>query len=167
MEDRGLIAMFARHPVAGNLLMWILILFGIWGASTISRQVLPNFTIEKIRVTVQWPGASPEDIESNVLDAIEPEIRFLEKVNRVDSVAAEGRAEIDRFEIVASSLCGVHLAAAGQLTLSHGVVRESPIGACFDVPIDDILSTFTEVAFVDNGRNLSSETLPVPDPSSR
>ena len=92
MEDRGLIAMFARHPVAGNLLMWILILFGIWGASNISRQVLPNFTIEKIRVTVQWPGASPEDIESNVLDAIEPEIRFLEKVNRVDSVAAEGRA---------------------------------------------------------------------------
>ena len=94
MEDRGLIAMFARHPVAGNLLMWILILFGIWGAGNISRQVLPNFTIEKIRVTVQWPGASPEDIESNVLEAIEPEIRFLEKVNRVDSVAAEGRAEI-------------------------------------------------------------------------
>ncbi|MEZ5562100.1 MAG: efflux RND transporter permease subunit [Gammaproteobacteria bacterium] len=94
MEDRGLIAMFARHPVAGNLLMWILILFGIWGAGSISRQVLPNFTIEKIRVTVQWPGASPEDIESNVLEAIEPEIRFLEKVSRVDSVAAEGRAEI-------------------------------------------------------------------------
>jgi multidrug efflux pump subunit AcrB len=94
MEERGLIAMFARHPVAGNLLMWMLILFGIWGAGNISRQVLPNFSIEKIRVTVQWPGASPEDIESNVLEAIEPEIRFLEKVNRVDSVAAEGRAEI-------------------------------------------------------------------------
>lgn len=47
MEDRGLIAMFARHPVAGNLLMWILILFGIWGASNISRQVLPNFTIKR------------------------------------------------------------------------------------------------------------------------
>ena len=94
MEERGLIAMFVRHPVAGNLLMWVLILFGIWGASNISRQVLPNFTIEKIRVTVQWPGASPEDVESNVLEAIEPEIRFLEKVSRVDSVAAEGRAEI-------------------------------------------------------------------------
>ena len=94
MEERGLIAMFARHPVAGNLLMWVLILFGIWGAGNISRQVLPNFTIEKIRVTVQWPGASPEDIESNVLEAIEPEIRFLEKVSRVDSVAAEGHAEI-------------------------------------------------------------------------
>ena len=94
MEERGLIAMFARHPVAGNLLMWVLILFGIWGAGNISRQVLPNFTIEKIRVTVQWPGASPEDIESNVLEAIEPEIRFLEKVSRVDSVAAEGRAEV-------------------------------------------------------------------------
>lgn len=36
----------------------------------------------------------PGGHESNVLEAIEPEIRFLEKVNRVDSVAAEGRAEI-------------------------------------------------------------------------
>jgi multidrug efflux pump subunit AcrB len=94
VEDRGLIAIFARHPVAGNLLMWILILFGIWGAGNISRQVLPDFTIEKIRVAVAWPGASPEDIESNVLEAIEPEIRFLEGVDRVDAVAAEGRAEI-------------------------------------------------------------------------
>ena len=94
MERRGLVAMFVHHPVAGNLLMWMLILFGIWGASNISRQVLPDFSIEKIRITVQWPGASPEDIESNVLEAIEPEIRFLSKVDRVDSVAAEGRAEI-------------------------------------------------------------------------
>lgn len=94
MAERGIIALFARHPVAGNLLMWALILFGIWGAGNISRQVLPDFTIEKIKISVQWPGASPEDIESNVLEAIEPEIRFLEKVDRVDSVASEGRAEI-------------------------------------------------------------------------
>lgn len=94
MAQGGFIAMFARHRVAANLLMWALILFGLWGANNISRQVLPDFSIEKIRITVVWPGASPEDVESNVLEAIEPEIRFLEKVDRVDSVAAEGRAEV-------------------------------------------------------------------------
>jgi multidrug efflux pump subunit AcrB len=94
MEDRGLIATFARHPVAGNLLMWAMILFGIWGLSNLSRQVLPDFTIDAIRITVLWPGASPEDVETSVLAAIEPEVRFLDKVDKVNSVATEGRGEL-------------------------------------------------------------------------
>jgi multidrug efflux pump subunit AcrB len=94
MQDRGLIATFARHPVAGNLLMWAMILFGIWGLSNLSRQVLPDFSIDAIRITVLWPGASPEDVETSVLAAIEPEVRFLDKVDKVNSVATEGRGEI-------------------------------------------------------------------------
>jgi len=94
MESRGIIDFFARHPVAGNLMMVLMILFGIYGLSQLNRQVLPDFTLDIITITVQWPGAATEDVEANILEAIEPEVRFLDKVDRVDSTAFEGRAEV-------------------------------------------------------------------------
>ncbi|MDP6674516.1 MAG: efflux RND transporter permease subunit, partial [Gammaproteobacteria bacterium] len=95
----GLIDLFARHPVAGNLLMLMLLMFGAWGLTKLNRQVLPDFDLDIISITVAWPGASPEDVETNIIAAIEPEVRFLDSVDRVDAVAYEGQASITlRFE---------------------------------------------------------------------
>ncbi len=94
MESRGLINLFSEHPVAGNLLMILMILFGSYGLTQLSRQVLPDFVLDLINISVQWPGASPADVEANILEAIEPEVRFLENVDRVDSGALEGNAGI-------------------------------------------------------------------------
>lgn len=95
----GLISFFARHPVAGNLLMLLLLMFGAWGLTQLNRQVLPDFELDIIQITVQWPGASPEDVETNIIEAIEPEVRFLDSVDRVEAVAYEGRASVTiRFE---------------------------------------------------------------------
>ena len=94
MLSTGLIKIFSEHPVAGNLLMILMILFGSYGLTQLSRQVLPDFELDVINISVQWPGASPADVESNILEAIEPEIRFLENVDRVDSGATEGSAGI-------------------------------------------------------------------------
>jgi len=94
MESRGLINLFSEHPVAGNLLMILMILFGSYGLTQLSRQVLPDFVLDVINISVQWPGASPADVEANIIEAIEPEIRFLENVDRVDSGATEGSAGI-------------------------------------------------------------------------
>jgi multidrug efflux pump subunit AcrB len=94
LEPRGVISFFARHPVAGNLVMLLMVMFGLYGLNNITRQVLPDFELDLISVSVQWPGASPEDVESNILEAIEPEVRFLDNVDRVDSIAYEGRAQV-------------------------------------------------------------------------
>jgi len=98
-ETGGMIQLFARHPVASNLLMLLLLMFGIWGLLNLNRQILPDFELDVISISVQWPGASPEDIEANIIEAIEPEVRFLDSVDRVEAVAYEGRAAITiRFE---------------------------------------------------------------------
>jgi len=94
MVRDGLIEFFARHPVAGNLLMIGMLLFGVYGIAKLSRQVLPDFTLDVITITAQWPGASPEDVEANIVQAIEPEVRFLENVETVQSYANEGRAKV-------------------------------------------------------------------------
>jgi len=90
----GLIGVFARHPIAGNLLMLLLLMFGAWGLSKLNRQVLPDFEVDIISIIVQWPGASPEDVETNIIEAIEPEVRFLDSVDRVEAIAYEGRADV-------------------------------------------------------------------------
>lgn len=95
----GVIKLFAEHPVAGNLLMLLLLMFGAWGLTQLNRQILPDFEIDIITVTVPWPGASPEDVEANIVAAIEPEVRFIDSVDRVEAVAFEGRASVTiRFE---------------------------------------------------------------------
>ena len=39
---------------------------------------------------MKWSGASTGDIEANILEAVEPEVRFLDSVDRVTSYATEG-----------------------------------------------------------------------------
>ena len=96
MADRatGAISFFATHPVAGNLLMVLMVMFGLFGVSNLNRQVMPDFELEMISITVEWPGASPQDVEENIVEAIEPEVRFLDEVDKVQGTAFEGRAEL-------------------------------------------------------------------------
>jgi len=123
----GFITLFARHPVAGNLLMLLLIVFGLFGLTQLNRQVLPDFKIDVISVGVQWPGASPEDVESNVIDAIEAEVRFIDSVDRVESIALEGQAKItivfDLGSDMGKALTDVQSAVARITTLPEDIER--------------------------------------------
>jgi len=96
MEKRqgGIIELFVLHPVAGNLLMLLLIMFGLFGLSKINRQVLPNIDLDIIQISVLWSGASPQDVEENIIRAIEPEVRFIDGVDKVDAVAFESNANV-------------------------------------------------------------------------
>lgn len=86
----GLIRLFARHPTAGNLLMAVMILAGLVALTKLNRQFLPDFGIDLVQVTVEWPGATAQDVEEAIVQAIEPELRFIEAVERVRSSASEG-----------------------------------------------------------------------------
>ncbi len=94
VKTTGPVAFFAMHPVAGTLLMVLMMMFGLFGMSQLNRQIMPDFDLDMISVTVEWPGASPQDVEENVIEAIEPEVRFIDEVDTVQSKAFEGRAEV-------------------------------------------------------------------------
>ncbi len=90
----GLISLFARHHTAPNLLMLVLIIIGIFSLTRLNRQFFPDFQVPIISVNVPWPGASAEDVERNILDVLEPELRFIEGIEEVTSYAREGNATI-------------------------------------------------------------------------
>jgi multidrug efflux pump subunit AcrB len=90
----GLISLFTRHRNASNLVMALMIIFGIFSIGRINTQFFPTIEINTIRVVYNWTGASAEDIESNVLQIVEPEIRYMDGVEKITSVAREGAGVI-------------------------------------------------------------------------
>ena len=161
----GLISVFGRHRVAGNLLMILMILFGVWGLTQLNRQVMPDINIEIISVQVQWPGASPEDVESNIIMAIESEVRFINGVDRVEAMAYEGRAEItiefEPGENIARALADVQSAVARIRTFPVDIER--PIVNQFD-PTDpvcriEISGPFPEKALKAYARRIRDDLL--------
>lgn len=89
-NNTNLISLFVRHTTAANLLMAITVLMGIYAVSKINVQFFPSVEVPVINVTVHWPGASAEDVEKNILDSLEPELRFIDDVEEVSSYAREG-----------------------------------------------------------------------------
>lgn len=89
-----LISLFVRHRNAANLVMVLMIIFGAISIGRINTQFFPKVEVPVITVAVTWSGASAEDVEANILEIIEPELRFLDGVDRVTSRAREGIASI-------------------------------------------------------------------------
>ena len=90
----ALVRLFVRHRNAANLVMVLMIIFGAFALGRINTQFFPTTEIPVVTVTVSWPGASAEDVEANVLEVMEPRLRYLDGVERVTSRAREGVASI-------------------------------------------------------------------------
>ena len=93
-RSAGLIAVFAGHPVACNLLMVIMLLAGAWSLTRLNTQFFPTFDIEFITVTVKWTGASAEDVEAAITEPIERELLGLDTVRVMTSTSNRGSSAV-------------------------------------------------------------------------
>ena len=90
----GVIAWFARNSVAANLLMWMLLIGGIFGAIGIQKQIFPTFDINVINVRVPYLGAAPQEVEEGVILKVEEAIKDLEGIKQITSTAVEGMGTV-------------------------------------------------------------------------
>ena len=90
----GVVGLFVRHPTASNLLMVAMIVIGLYSLQRLNTQFFPTIEIPQITITVTWTGASASDVEENILDTLEPELRFLDGVDELISIAREGSGVI-------------------------------------------------------------------------
>ena len=89
-HEKGSIAWMARNPVTANLIMFILLAGGLIVAGRIKQEVFPEFSIDRVMVSVVYPGASPEEVEKGILLAVEEGVQGLNDVKKVISTAREG-----------------------------------------------------------------------------
>lgn len=90
----GLIAWFAGNHVAANLLMIVIIVFGIFSAFTIRKQTTPDFELNLVQIQVPYLGAAPQEVEEGVVIKIEEAIQDLDGIVELNSVAREGMGTV-------------------------------------------------------------------------
>ena len=69
------IAWMAEHKVAANLLMLFILAAGFFSMRTIVTEVFPESDLDLIQVRVQYPGASPGEVEEGIVQRIEERVR--------------------------------------------------------------------------------------------
>jgi len=84
-----------HHTVAANLVMSIFLIGGLVILTNIKQEVFPEFKVDQIRVSVPYPGASPEEVEQGIILSIEDVVRGLDGVKKVTATASEGRAKVE------------------------------------------------------------------------
>jgi HAE1 family hydrophobic/amphiphilic exporter-1 len=79
-----------QNRVTVNLIMIFIILAGILSLGRMRREMFPQFSLDFIQVTVEYPGATPEEIEEGICIKIEEQIKGIEGISKIMSTASEG-----------------------------------------------------------------------------
>ena len=87
--------MSVNNPVLANMLMIIIIIFGLYAWINLPRELTPEIALQSATVTTLYPGASPEEVEKLVSAPIEDAIEEnVNKINLMLSNSSEGRSII-------------------------------------------------------------------------
>lgn len=89
-----------KRPVTVSVGAILLILFGIISLFRIPIQLTPNVDLPEISIETRWPGASPQEVEREIIDVQEEELKNLEGLETLESESRDGYAYIHlMFEI--------------------------------------------------------------------
>jgi len=88
----GPITWFIKNPIAGNLLMVLLIIGGFASIPKLDKQFFPTPEINQIQIRMEFRGASPSEVEEQISVRIEEAIHDLNGIEELRSTSREGLA---------------------------------------------------------------------------
>ncbi len=83
-----------NNPVFAAMVMVALCVLGIFSYSRLGVEQMPDISLPGIWAQVEYPGATPEAIEREVLKPLEEAINSVAGVKRITSRAFEGRGDL-------------------------------------------------------------------------
>ena len=90
----GVISWFTRHRTAANLLLVLLIALGLMAMPRMRAQFFPDIIIDNVTVSVTWEGASAEDMDSAIVQLLEPALLAVEGVESSNASSRENSASV-------------------------------------------------------------------------
>ena len=91
---KSMVAYLAGHPTAANLLMVLFLALGAISVGDLKRETFPDFSVNAIEITISYPGATAQDVESSICRRIEDAIDSVSHIAEVKSTAMENRARV-------------------------------------------------------------------------
>lgn len=84
----------AKNGVASNLAMMVLLLGGLFAIYTVKVEVFPEIDLDRILISVPYPGAGPSEVEEGIVQPIEEAINGVDGIKRVQGIASEGSGAV-------------------------------------------------------------------------
>lgn len=88
-------AAVVRHGILVTVIALIVVILGIAAALRIPVQMIPDLDVRTITVETGWPGATPQDIEKDIVIEQERYLRNVPNLDRMVSTSTSGSAEIE------------------------------------------------------------------------
>ena len=89
---KGIVKWWAGNPVAANLLMVAILIAGMVSFFRMDRELNPYVEIPGAQISVVWLGASPKDVEEQLVVRIEEAVSRVEGIEEMRAIADEGMA---------------------------------------------------------------------------
>ena len=86
---KGAIRFFANQPTLAYVLTFLIIFLGVSALTVVQRDNFPSVDLLEMTVTTRYPGASPEDVELNVTNEIEEELKEVDGIEKYTSFSME------------------------------------------------------------------------------
>ncbi|PHP68040.1 acriflavin resistance protein [Zhengella mangrovi] len=89
-----MIALFARHPTAANILMLALMGLGLVALPLLQRDTFPVIPASVVEVRIAYPGASTADVERGICMVVEDPLRAVENLDELQCLARDNLAVV-------------------------------------------------------------------------
>jgi len=83
-----------RHPVTPVVLFAVLLFMGLVGFVRLPVTLNPDISFPGVEVLVSQPGASPQEIETQIMQKVEGAVAGIGNINSITSLAIEGQSRI-------------------------------------------------------------------------
>ncbi len=91
---KSIISHFIKFPVAVNVVILAVVILGTFGMFSLKSSFFPLQDSKIVTIQVNYPGASPEEMEEGVVLKIEDNLRGIVGVDRFTSSSSENTASI-------------------------------------------------------------------------
>jgi multidrug efflux pump subunit AcrB len=85
----GIFRFFAKRHILANLIIIMIVLLGLNTLFRINRDIYPTVDFGIVTIKTIYPSASPEDVELNVTNKIENELKNVIGIDRTTSISME------------------------------------------------------------------------------
>ena len=84
-----------RRGTLLTVIALVVAVLGILAATRVPVQMIPDLDVRTISVQTTWPGATPQDVEKEILVEQEEYLRVIPNLTRMVSYASTGNADIE------------------------------------------------------------------------
>src|SRR5687768_18104496 len=81
-----------RRPVFASMLILALVVVGLAAYTDLGVDRLPSVDLPTVSVRTSLPGASPEEVETEISEKIEEDVNTVEGIEKLRSIPGQGNS---------------------------------------------------------------------------